>query len=97
MRSGLLITHVSVVQALVEKAKSFVDELKKKAGVRVTFDPRDNYTPGWKYNHWELKARPLYLLAPRSAGAESCLHGACCWHAPRLCFSSTAAICLAEL
>ena len=46
------------MQALVEKAKSFVDELKK-AGVRVTFDPRDNYTPGWKYNHWELKARPL--------------------------------------
>ncbi len=27
------------------------------AGVRVHMDARDNYTPGWKYNHWELKAR----------------------------------------
>jgi len=25
--------------------------------VRVHMDARDNYTPGWKYNHWELKAR----------------------------------------
>jgi len=30
-------------------------ELKKrldKAGVRAHFDNRDNYNPGWKYNHW---------------------------------------------
>lgn len=31
-------------------------DLKKrldKAGVRAHFDNRDNYNPGWKYNHWE--------------------------------------------
>ena len=27
------------------------------AGVRTDSDLRDNYTPGWKYNYWELKAR----------------------------------------
>ena len=27
----------------------------KAAGVRVDSDLRDNYTPGWKYNFWELK------------------------------------------
>lgn len=37
------------------RALEIVSELKK-AGVRVTSDTRDNYTPGWKYNHWELKA-----------------------------------------
>ncbi len=27
--------------------------------VRVVTDTRANYTPGWKYNHWELKGLPL--------------------------------------
>ena len=29
----------------------------QEAGVRVHLDVRDNYTPGWKYSHWELKVR----------------------------------------
>jgi prolyl-tRNA synthetase len=39
-----------------------VDEFKaamEAQGVRVVTDTRDNYTPGWKYNHWELKGLPL--------------------------------------
>ena len=28
-------------------------------GVRAHIDDRDNYNPGWKYNHWELKGVPL--------------------------------------
>lgn len=27
------------------------------AGIRVKSDLRDNYSPGWKFNHWELKVR----------------------------------------
>lgn len=27
----------------------------KAAGVRTALDARDNYTPGWKYNYWELR------------------------------------------
>ena len=42
------------VQAMANKAEFIVQDLKA-AGVRVVSDPRDNYTPGWKYNHWELK------------------------------------------
>ena len=26
-----------------------------RAGVRATSDTRENATPGWKDNHWELK------------------------------------------
>ena len=42
------------------RAADFVQELKD-AGVRVTSDTRDNYTPGWKYNYWELKVCALCL------------------------------------
>lgn len=31
------------------------------AGVRVRYDDRNNYNPGWKYAHWELKGVPLRL------------------------------------
>lgn len=34
--------------------QSVVDKLKK-AGVKVKADLRDNYTPGYKFNHWELR------------------------------------------
>jgi len=30
-------------------------------GVRVKVDDRDVYSPGWKYNHWELKGVPIRL------------------------------------
>jgi len=41
---------------MAAKADKLVQQLKSN-GVRVTSDTRDNYTPGWKYNHWELKVR----------------------------------------
>ena len=41
------------------------DQLKK-SGIRVHLDDRDNYTPGWKFNNWELKGIPIRLeLGPR--------------------------------
>ncbi|DBA82977.1 TPA: hypothetical protein ACH3X1_006755 [Trebouxia sp. C0004] len=52
-------------QAMAAKADQLVQELKSN-GVRVTSDCRDNYTPGWKYNHWELKGVPIRLeLGPK--------------------------------
>lgn len=32
----------------------------KKAGIRVLADFRD-YSPGWKYSHWEMKGVPLRI------------------------------------
>jgi prolyl-tRNA synthetase len=38
----------------------------REAKVRVRVDDRDNYNPGWKYNHWELKGVPLRIeLGPK--------------------------------
>ncbi|RKP05829.1 hypothetical protein THASP1DRAFT_32338 [Thamnocephalis sphaerospora] len=33
----------------------------KRAGVRARSDVRDNYTPGYKFNHWELRGVPIRL------------------------------------
>ncbi|KAF5732047.1 bifunctional glutamate/proline--tRNA ligase-like [Tripterygium wilfordii] len=31
------------------------------AGIRAEADFRDNYSPGWKYSHWEVKGVPLRI------------------------------------
>jgi prolyl-tRNA synthetase len=43
---------------LDEKTRELVQALVA-AGVRLHCDDRDNYRPGWKYNHWEVKVLPL--------------------------------------
>ena len=44
------------------------------AGMRAKLDDRDNYTPGWKYNHWELKGVPVRLeVGPRDVKNEQCV------------------------
>jgi len=38
----------------------------KECGVKVETDLRENYNPGWKFNHWELKGVPLRIeLGPK--------------------------------
>ncbi|XP_071147744.1 bifunctional glutamate/proline--tRNA ligase-like isoform X2 [Mytilus edulis] len=35
-------------------------------GIKTKADLRDNYSPGWKFNHWELKGVPIRIeLGPR--------------------------------
>ncbi|KAL0819856.1 hypothetical protein ABMA28_007881 [Loxostege sticticalis] len=35
-------------------------------GIRADVDSRDNYSPGWKFNHWELKGVPIRVeLGPK--------------------------------
>ncbi len=55
---------------LYEKCKWYESELKK-AGLRVFGDYRDNYSPGWKFNHWELKGVPLRIeLGPKDVQSK---------------------------
>lgn len=55
------------VKTTAEQKKKLIDEIYdiearlKKAGVRVHADTRDTYTPGYKFNDWELKGVPLRL------------------------------------
>lgn len=48
------------MDAINANAKEIHDKLKN-AGVKVVLDDRDNYNPGFKFNHWELKGTPIRL------------------------------------
>ena len=57
-------------EKLLAKAKE-IEETLIKAGIRVKVDDRVNYSPGWKYNHWELKGVPLRIeLGPKDLEKE---------------------------
>ncbi|KAL6568214.1 hypothetical protein OROHE_003898 [Orobanche hederae] len=47
-------------ERLFDACAATVESLSE-AGIRVETDLRDNYSPGWKYNYWELKGVPLRL------------------------------------
>ncbi|XP_036133398.1 bifunctional glutamate/proline--tRNA ligase isoform X2 [Molossus molossus] len=51
--------------ALVAKCNDYRRRLLS-VNIRVRADLRDNYSPGWKFNHWELKGVPIRLeVGPR--------------------------------
>ncbi|CAH2045899.1 unnamed protein product, partial [Iphiclides podalirius] len=50
---------------LIDSCKQLVDDLVR-SGIRAEGDYRDNYSPGWKFNHWELKGVPIRVeLGPK--------------------------------
>jgi prolyl-tRNA synthetase len=51
--------------AIAAKAKELYTALKEK-GILVVLDDREEYTPGWKFNQWELKGVPIRIeIGPR--------------------------------
>jgi prolyl-tRNA synthetase len=51
------------VEEILKKAKELKKELKEYAPI---LDDRSEYTPGWKFNEWEMKGIPLRLeIGPR--------------------------------
>src|SRR4051812_46645272 len=52
---------------LYNKVKKIADDLTN-VGVRVETDYREGYSPGWKFNDWELKGVPLRIeFGPKDA------------------------------
>lgn len=45
---------------LMDSCKDLVKDLIA-AGLRAEGDYRDNYSPGWKFNHWELKVCSFFF------------------------------------
>lgn len=57
---------------LLKYANEIKSELKR-CGVRVDVDARQNYTPGWKFNHWEQKGVPIRIeVGPRDFANRQC-------------------------
>jgi len=51
--------------AITAKTREIAEILKNK-GLSVVLDDRQEYTPGWKFNQWELKGVPIRIeLGPR--------------------------------
>jgi len=56
-------------EEVLAKARELYSELKA-AGVRIEMDDREEYSPGWKFNEWEMKGVPLRLeIGPRDLQA----------------------------
>lgn len=50
---------------VLQQATALAEKLRKK-GMRVHLDDRDDYSPGWKFNEWEVKGVPMRIeLGPR--------------------------------
>ncbi|MBI2651878.1 proline--tRNA ligase [Candidatus Woesearchaeota archaeon] len=55
---------------IIAKCKEVVKKLKAK-NYNVELDDRDGYTPGWKFNEWELKGIPLRIeIGPKDVEAD---------------------------
>lgn len=56
-------------EKVLDKAESIRNILKKD--FRVEIDARDGYTPGWKFNEWEMKGVPLRLeIGPKDLAQD---------------------------
>ncbi|KAM7060635.1 bifunctional glutamate/proline--tRNA ligase isoform 2-T2 [Acridotheres tristis] len=57
-------------EALVKKCNEYRSRLLA-VNIRVRADLRDNYSPGWKFNHWELKGVPVRVeVGPRDMKSQ---------------------------
>ncbi|KAM3930026.1 bifunctional glutamate/proline--tRNA ligase isoform 2-T2 [Leptodactylus fuscus] len=56
--------------ALLQKCSQYLKRLLN-VNIRARSDVRDNYSPGWKFNHWELKGVPIRLeVGPRDMKSQ---------------------------
>ncbi|XP_047435934.1 bifunctional glutamate/proline--tRNA ligase isoform X2 [Mugil cephalus] len=60
-------------EALLVQCSKYLSRLQE-AGIRVKTDLRDNYSPGWKFNHWELKGVPIRVeVGPKDMQQHQCV------------------------
>ncbi|XP_069029580.1 bifunctional glutamate/proline--tRNA ligase isoform X1 [Embiotoca jacksoni] len=60
-------------EVLMAQCSKYLSRLQG-AGIRVKSDLRDNYSPGWKFNHWELKGVPIRLeVGPKDMQQRQCV------------------------
>jgi prolyl-tRNA synthetase len=56
--------------AVLKVAREIKQRLEAK-GISVKLDDRENYSPGWKFNQWEMKGIPVRIeLGPRDLEKE---------------------------
>ncbi len=59
-------------EGVLERANELKEELNKN--YRVKIDDRDKYSPGYKFNYWEMKGVPIRLeMGPRDIENGECI------------------------
>ena len=59
---------------VVANAASAVVNVLKASGVRVKLDDDPRNSPGWKFNHWEMKGVPIRLeIGPKDVANDACV------------------------
>ena len=59
--------------AVLKTAKELKTRLAK-ANLRVTLDEREGFSPGWKFNDWEMRGVPLRVeLGPKDLAKAACV------------------------
>lgn len=59
-------------EGVLEKASSLADFLNQK--YRVQIDAREEYSPGYKFNEWEMKGVPIRLeIGPKDLEQQQCV------------------------
>ncbi len=58
----------------VSLAAAHIVETLKQAGVRVKLDDDTRNSPGWKFNHWEMKGVPIRIeVGPKDVATGACV------------------------
>ena len=71
---GITAKTTSEEESSLHAAIQSVEAQLKQSGIKCRADLRDNYSPGWKFIHWELKGVPIRLeMGPRDIeGKQGC-------------------------
>ncbi len=57
-------------EMILEKARKVFSKLQEN-GISAILDDREEYTPGWKFNQWELKGVPIRIeIGPKDVKKE---------------------------
>eukprot|EP01041_Mallomonas_annulata_P010901 gene10901-22754_t len=72
----VIICPIFMKNTEVSSLVKYADDIRavlKPLGIRVDTDIRQNYTPGWKFNHWEQKGVPIRIeVGPRDMSSNQC-------------------------
>ncbi len=67
----IVFSESSKANEVLSKCQEIKSQLQS-SGFRVSLDSRENYTPGWKFNEWEMKGIPLRIeVGPRDISNKS--------------------------
>ena len=69
----VIVPIASNKEGVKEKATELANSLKEE-NVRVDIDLRDQYSPGYKFNYWEMKGVPVRIeIGPRDIENGECI------------------------